>query len=75
MPTLPSESKLDLGCYNVGNDARLPRPANSSDTVTASAEDCVAIQGAEMNRLHAWMGGKLRIDGDMTVLLQQGGVL
>jgi len=28
-----------------------------------------------MDRLHAWMGGKLRIDGDMILLLQEGGIL
>ena len=39
-------------------------------TLTVSAEDWAAIQRGEMDRLHAWTAGKLKIDGDMTLLLQ-----
>jgi aminoglycoside phosphotransferase (APT) family kinase protein/putative sterol carrier protein len=43
---------------------------NPDCTLTVSAEDWAAIQRGEMDRLHAWTGGKLKIDGDMTLLLQ-----
>ena len=45
--------------------------AGSPDcTLTVSAGDWAAIQRGEMDRLHAWTGGKLKMDGDMTLLLQ-----
>jgi len=39
-------------------------------TLTVSAEDWAAIQRGELERIHAWSGGKLKIDGDMTLLMQ-----
>jgi len=39
-------------------------------TLTVSAEDWGAIQRGELDRLHAWTSGKLKIEGDMTLLLQ-----
>ena len=39
-------------------------------TLTVSAEDWAAIQRGELDRFNAWTGGKLKIDGDMTLLLQ-----
>ena len=43
---------------------------NPNTTLTVSAEDWAAIQRGEMDRLHAWTSGKLKIEGDMTLLLQ-----
>ncbi|MBA7595453.1 hypothetical protein ES703_02416 [subsurface metagenome] len=39
-------------------------------TLTVSADDWDAIQRGELDRLHAWTSGKLKIEGDMTLLLQ-----
>ena len=44
--------------------------ANPNATLTASAQDWAAIQRGELDRLHAWTAGKLKIDGDMTLFLQ-----
>jgi aminoglycoside phosphotransferase (APT) family kinase protein/putative sterol carrier protein len=44
--------------------------ANPSCTLTASAADWAAIQRGELDRFNAWTGGKLKIDGDMTLMLQ-----
>jgi len=43
---------------------------NPNVTMTISAEDWAAIQSGEMDRIHAWTGGKLKIDGDMGLLMQ-----
>jgi aminoglycoside phosphotransferase (APT) family kinase protein/putative sterol carrier protein len=43
---------------------------NPTCTLTVSAEDWEAIQRGEMDRFNAWTSGKLKIDGDMTLLLQ-----
>ena len=43
---------------------------NPSCTLTASAADWAAIQRGELDRFNAWTGGKLKIDGDMTLMLQ-----
>jgi len=43
---------------------------NPDTTLTVSAEDWAAIQSGELDRTHAWLSGKLKIDGDMTLLLQ-----
>jgi aminoglycoside phosphotransferase (APT) family kinase protein len=43
---------------------------NPNVTLSASAADWGAIQRGEMDRIQAWMGGKLTIDGDMALLLQ-----
>jgi len=39
-------------------------------TLTASAADWGAIQRGELDRTQAYLGGKLVIDGDMTLLMQ-----
>jgi aminoglycoside phosphotransferase (APT) family kinase protein/putative sterol carrier protein len=39
-------------------------------TMAASAQDWAAIQRGEMDRITAWTSGKLKIDGDMALLLQ-----
>jgi putative sterol carrier protein len=38
-------------------------------TLTALAADWAAIQSGELGRFNAWTGGKLEIDGDMTLML------
>ena len=43
---------------------------NPNVTMTISAEDWIAIQTGELDRIHAWTGGKLKIDGDMGLLMQ-----
>jgi aminoglycoside phosphotransferase (APT) family kinase protein/putative sterol carrier protein len=43
---------------------------NPNATLTVSAEDWAAMQRGEIDRLHAWTSGKLKIEGDMTLLLQ-----
>ena len=43
---------------------------NPNCTLTASAPDWAAIQRGELDRFNAWTGGKLKIDGDMTLMLQ-----
>jgi len=39
-------------------------------TLTVSAADWAAIQSGELDRFNAWTSGKLKIDGDMTLMLQ-----
>jgi aminoglycoside phosphotransferase (APT) family kinase protein/putative sterol carrier protein len=43
---------------------------NPNCTLTVSAADWAAIQRGELDRFNAWTGGKLKIDGDMTLMLQ-----
>ncbi len=43
---------------------------NPNCTLTVSASDWAAIQRGELDRFNAWTGGKLKIDGDMTLMLQ-----
>jgi aminoglycoside phosphotransferase (APT) family kinase protein/putative sterol carrier protein len=43
---------------------------NPNCTLTVSAADWVAIQSGELDRFNAWTSGKLKIDGDMTLMLQ-----
>lgn len=43
---------------------------NPNVTMTISAKDWAAIQSGEMDRIHAWTGGKLKIAGDMGLLMQ-----
>lgn len=43
---------------------------NPDATLTVSAEAWTAIQRGELDRLHAWTSGKLKIEGDMTLMLQ-----
>jgi aminoglycoside phosphotransferase (APT) family kinase protein/putative sterol carrier protein len=43
---------------------------NPNCTLTASAADWAAIQRGELDRFNAWTGGRLKIDGDMTLMLQ-----
>jgi aminoglycoside phosphotransferase (APT) family kinase protein len=39
-------------------------------TLTAAASDWAALQRGELDRTHAFLGGKLRIDGDLSLLMQ-----
>ena len=43
---------------------------NPNATVTASAEDWDAIQKGELDRVQAFMSGKLKTEGDLTLMLQ-----
>lgn len=44
--------------------------ADPSCTLIISADDWAAIQRGELERFAAWTSGKLKIEGDMTLLLQ-----
>jgi aminoglycoside phosphotransferase (APT) family kinase protein len=44
--------------------------ANPDTTVTVAAADWHAIQTGQLNRTEAFLGGKLRIEGDITLLMQ-----
>lgn len=44
--------------------------ANQKVTMTISVKDWAAIQTRELDRIHAWTGGKLKIDGHMGLLMQ-----
>jgi aminoglycoside phosphotransferase (APT) family kinase protein/putative sterol carrier protein len=60
--------------YIVSDKGKASRHAGAAKspnvTMTASAEDWEAIQRGEMDRIQAWTSGKLKIDGDMALLLQ-----
>ena len=43
---------------------------NPDVTLTVEAADWQAIQSGELNRTQAFLGGKLKIEGDVTLLLQ-----
>jgi aminoglycoside phosphotransferase (APT) family kinase protein/putative sterol carrier protein len=54
-----------------GQGTRHPGTVADPDvTLTAEARDWDAIQRGELNRTEAFLGGKLRIEGDVTLLLQ-----
>ena len=48
---------------------------NPNVTLTVSAEDWEAIQRGELGRTEAWLTGKLKMEGDMGLLMQLEGVL
>ena len=43
---------------------------NPEATLTAAADDWKAIQGGELDRVQAYMSGKLKMEGDVTLLMQ-----
>ena len=43
---------------------------NPEATLTAAAEDWKAIQSGELDRVQAYMSGKLKMEGDVTLLMQ-----
>lgn len=43
---------------------------NPDVTLTASAADWEAIQKGELDRTQAYLGGKLVIEGDLTLMMQ-----
>jgi putative sterol carrier protein len=54
-----------------GNGTRHPGVTEGAEvTLTATAADWGAIQRGEMDRTQAYLGGKLVIEGDMTLLMQ-----
>ncbi len=44
--------------------------ANPDTTLTVAAADWAAIQSGELNRTEAFLGGRMKIEGDVTLLLQ-----
>jgi aminoglycoside phosphotransferase (APT) family kinase protein len=54
-----------------GRGTRHPgRTENPDATLTAAAADWEAIQDGRLNRTEAFLGGKIRVEGDMTLLMQ-----
>lgn len=54
-----------------GDGTRYPGVVENPDvTVTASAADWRAIRSGEIDRTQAFLGGKLKIEGDLTLLMQ-----
>ena len=49
------------------HDGQIERP---DVTLTASAADWSAIQAGTLDRAQAFLGGKLKIEGDLTLLMQ-----
>jgi aminoglycoside phosphotransferase (APT) family kinase protein/putative sterol carrier protein len=43
---------------------------NPNITLTASSADWAAIRRGELDRTQAWLGGKIKIEGDMPLMLQ-----
>lgn len=41
-----------------------------SATVTATAQDWADIQSGKLDRVQAFMGGKLKVEGDLSLMLQ-----
>ena len=65
----------DGGTYSVsiadGKCTVSPGPATAPNaTVAASAADYLAIARNELNAVSAFMGGKLKISGDMTLMMK-----
>ena len=48
---------------------------NPDATVTASAADWQAIQSGELSRTEAFFSGRLKVDGDVSLLMQMEDVL
>lgn len=45
-------------------------PAEPTTTVHVSAEDAEAMERGELDPMHAFMAGRIRVEGDMTLMLQ-----
>ena len=45
-------------------------PADPTTTVTIAAEDLAAMESGELDPIQAFMGGRIRVDGDMTIVMQ-----
>lgn len=60
--------------YIIANKGKGSRHEGIADnpevTLNASAEDWAAIQRGEMDRTQAWLEGRVKIEGDMTLMLQ-----
>src|SRR5262249_33227681 len=68
--TGPGGSTWHLVCQK-GQGTRHEGPVERPDvSVTASARDWDAIQRGELNRTEAFLSGRLKVDGDLTLLMQ-----
>jgi putative sterol carrier protein len=45
-------------------------PAEPTTTVSIGAEDAAALERGELNPLEAFMGGRIQVAGDLTLLMQ-----
>ena len=47
-----------------------PIPDEPTTTVSITAEDAAAMESGELDPMQAFMGGKLQVQGDMTLMMQ-----
>jgi len=47
-----------------------PIPEEPTTTVSITAEDAAALESGELDPMQAFMGGKLQVQGDMTLMMQ-----
>ena len=47
-----------------------PAPAKPTTTVSISADDAGALERGELDPMQAFMSGRIRVDGDMALLMQ-----
>ena len=52
-----------------------PVPEEATCTVSISAEDAEALSSGELDAMQAFMGGKMVVTGDMTLMLQMQAVM
>ncbi len=79
---LDASIKFDLGDAGVivVDATKVPNEVTNEDrdaqcTVKVAAEDFEAMLKGEMDPMGAFMGGKLQIDGDMSVAMKLGNVV
>jgi hypothetical protein len=51
-----------------------PVPEQATTTVTVSAEDADALERGQLDPMQAFMSGRLRVEGDMALLMQMQGI-
>jgi hypothetical protein len=47
-----------------------PIPDEATTTISIAAEDAAAMESGELDPMQAFMGGKLQVQGDMTLMMQ-----
>jgi hypothetical protein len=52
-----------------------PLPADATTTVSLTEEDARALESGELDPMQAFMAGRVRVEGDMTLMLQMQAVL
>ena len=70
--------KFDLGADGVivvDGQTVTTEEAGADCTITISKDDFLALTAGELNPTMAFMSGKLRVDGDMSIAMQLSQVL